>query len=95
MNAVVVTSCVCSSTEGGPADHAGRVKPPNPVRFGLSSSDRAFVTIPSELTSAVADRYVIEREIGRGGMATVYLARDLRHRRAVALRARFKTLGEN
>ena len=44
------------------------------------------MTIPSELTSAVADRYVIEREIGRGGMATVYLARDLRHRRAVALK---------
>ena len=37
------------------------------------------------LSAALADRYVIERELGRGGMATVYLARDLRHSRTVAL----------
>jgi serine/threonine protein kinase len=59
----------------------------------VSSSDHAFVNIPSELTSAVADRYVIERELGRGGMATVYLARDLRHRRAVALKLLNPELG--
>ena len=35
---------------------------------------------------ALADRYVIEREIGAGGMATVYLARDLKHDRHVALK---------
>lgn len=35
---------------------------------------------------ALADRYTIEREIGRGGMATVYLAEDLRHGRKVALK---------
>ncbi len=34
----------------------------------------------------VADRYRIERELGRGGMATVYLARDLKHDRDVALK---------
>jgi serine/threonine-protein kinase len=34
----------------------------------------------------LADRYVIERELGRGGMATVYLARDLKHQRAVAVK---------
>ena len=33
-----------------------------------------------------AGRYTIERELGRGGMATVYRARDLRHQRAVALK---------
>ena len=33
------------------------------------------------LQSGLADRYVLERELGRGGMATVYLARDLRHDR--------------
>jgi serine/threonine-protein kinase len=36
-------------------------------------------------TAALADRYRIERELGRGGMATVFLARDLRHDRPVAL----------
>jgi serine/threonine-protein kinase len=38
------------------------------------------------LKTAVADRYAIERELGRGGMATVYLARDLKHPRQVALK---------
>ena len=33
--------------------------------------------------SALADRYTIEREVGRGGMATVFLAQDLRHHRPV------------
>jgi serine/threonine-protein kinase len=38
------------------------------------------------LTEALADRYTIEREIGSGGMATVYLALDLKHRRPVAIK---------
>jgi serine/threonine-protein kinase len=38
------------------------------------------------LEAALAGRYAIERELGRGGMATVYLARDLRHDRPVALK---------
>ncbi|MEO8227363.1 MAG: protein kinase [Gemmatimonadota bacterium] len=41
---------------------------------------------PASLISALADRYVVERELGAGGMATVYLARDLRHDRRVALK---------
>ena len=40
----------------------------------------------SELTAALADHYTIERELGRGGMATVYLAKDLRHDRPVAFK---------
>jgi hypothetical protein len=40
----------------------------------------------SQLNGALSGRYEIEREIGRGGMATVYLARDLRHQRQVALK---------
>ena len=39
-----------------------------------------------ELAEALQDRYTIERELGRGGMATVYLAHDLRHDRPVALK---------
>jgi len=42
--------------------------------------------IPNRLGSALADRYPIERQIGSGGMATVYLARDLKHDRAVAVK---------
>ena len=34
----------------------------------------------------MADRYAIDRELGRGGMATVYLARDLKHDRLVAIK---------
>ena len=38
------------------------------------------------LKTALADRYAIEREIGAGGMATVYLAEDLKHHRPVAVK---------
>jgi dienelactone hydrolase len=38
------------------------------------------------LRQALADRYAVERELGRGGMGTVYLAQDLRHRRPVAVK---------
>jgi len=45
------------------------------------------VTDPStRLSTALSDRYVIERELGQGGMATVYLAHDVKHDRKVALK---------
>jgi tetratricopeptide (TPR) repeat protein len=47
-----------------------------------------------ELADALRDRYVFERELGRGGMATVHLARDLRHDRAVALKVLLPELAQ-
>src|SRR5690242_11359354 len=44
------------------------------------------------LSQALADRYRVEREIGQGGMATVYLAHDLRHERDVAIKVVFPEL---
>ena len=43
-------------------------------------------TPPSRISGALSARYRLEREIGAGGMATVYLAQDLRHDRRVALK---------
>ena len=40
----------------------------------------------SRLNAALEGRYAIERELGEGGMATVYLAKDLKHERKVALK---------
>jgi eukaryotic-like serine/threonine-protein kinase len=42
--------------------------------------------IPIDLATALADRYRLERELGQGGMATVYLAEDLKHDRRVAIK---------
>jgi serine/threonine-protein kinase len=44
------------------------------------------------LQAALSGRYVVERELGRGGMATVFLARDLRHARAVAVKVMLRDL---
>src|SRR5512141_427968 len=45
------------------------------------------MTDPSpRLIAALADRYRVERELGSGGMATVYLAQDLKHDRKVAVK---------
>ena len=41
---------------------------------------------PAALTQALRDRYVLERELGHGGMATVYLALDRKHDREVAVK---------
>ena len=51
------------------------------------SDDRA------RLAAALAGRYRIERELGAGGMATVYLAHDLKHDREVAIKVLHPDLG--
>src|SRR6476646_4370219 len=47
----------------------------------------------TSLTAALAGRYRLERELGQGGMATVFLARDLKHNRRVALKVLKPELG--
>src|SRR4051812_37331095 len=54
------------------------------VAGGLFATPAAGVA--SGVRSALSERYAVERELGRGGMATVYLARDLRHDRNVAVK---------
>ena len=49
--------------------------------------------ITEQLNAALAGRYVVDRLVGEGGMATVYLARDLKHDRQVALKLLKPELG--
>jgi serine/threonine-protein kinase len=49
--------------------------------------------LQSALTAALADRYVIRQELGRGGMAIVFLAEDLKHQRQVAIKVLLPELG--
>ena len=45
-----------------------------------------MTSVPTALANSLRDRYCVERELGSGGMATVYLAEDLKHRRQVAVK---------
>src|ERR1044072_9228942 len=59
----------------------------SPRQLQPTSEGRPSLTSPSaRLTTALADRYRHERELGPGGMATVYLAEDLKHGRRVAIK---------
>lgn len=51
------------------------------------------VSVFEKIRVALSDRYDVQRQIGSGGMATVYLARDLRHQRPVALKLLSPELG--
>jgi serine/threonine protein kinase len=73
------------------------VSPDDEERSGASplaaSSDSPAAPDETRLAAALEGRYVLERELGRGGMATVYLARDVRHRRPVALKVLHPDVG--
>ena len=53
----------------------------------------SFMHTAEQLSAALAGRYVVEHQIGEGGMATVYLARDIKHDRKVALKVLKPELG--
>ena len=52
-----------------------------------------MTTVPKRLVVALVDRYRVTRDLGSGGMATVYLAHDLKHDRDVAIKVLHPDLG--
>jgi eukaryotic-like serine/threonine-protein kinase len=68
-------------------DTASRTFARPPQRTGILTADgSAGHPFDARLAQALSDRYVIERELGAGGMATVWLAHDVKHDRRVALK---------
>src|SRR5919112_1957980 len=61
--------------------------------FDSSPADGHVPDPSPHLQDALADLYLLERELGRGGTAVVYLARDLEHDRLVALKVLHAELG--
>ncbi|MDA1081806.1 MAG: serine/threonine-protein kinase [Gemmatimonadetes bacterium] len=59
----------------------------------MSEPPPEIVHTTEQLNTALAGRYVIDRLVGEGGMATVYLARDIKHDRQVALKVLKPELG--
>src|SRR5262250_837901 len=57
-----------------------------PGQIPAIATPSPFTDPTAALAAGLRDRYVLERELGRGGMATVYLAQDLKHDRPVALK---------
>lgn len=92
---VIVGTGVFALTRAGlaPPDHADTERQLQPRtrtrrrRIHLARIHREpWMSASEHLNAVLAGRYAIEREVGAGGMATAYLAKDLRHRRNVALK---------
>jgi serine/threonine-protein kinase len=68
--------------------HRGRahIPPRRELVHGAELEDGREMNVVDRLTSSLADRYRLDRELGQGGMATVYLAEDLKHSRKVAIK---------
>src|SRR3977135_4135165 len=80
-----MVACSSRPTAPGPWPTCRRCPGRPQRRFAITIVIR--VTDPfAELNAALPHHYVIDRELGRGGMALVYLARDTRHERFVALK---------
>ncbi|MEO5587942.1 MAG: protein kinase [Gemmatimonadaceae bacterium] len=62
-------------------------------RWHLDATENRLPTVNARLAEALTDRYRIDHEIGQGGMATVYLAHDIRHDRDVAVKVLHPDLG--
>jgi eukaryotic-like serine/threonine-protein kinase len=76
----------------------GRYVPPHrrrPHIRPVHPDTRTPPNLQERLQDSLRGRYQLEREVGRGGMATVYLAQDLKHRRSVALKVFHPDLAEN
>ena len=61
-------------------------RPGAPGEIRVITTPSPFTDPSAALAAGLRDRYVLERELGRGGMATVFLAQDLKHKRPVALK---------
>ncbi len=65
----------------------------SPALSSPPSEGSASISRTAQLAAALADRYTLDREIGAGGMATVYLAHDIKHERDVAIKVLHPDLG--
>ena len=70
----------------GPDDGRVALAPGDPVGIVDACGGGNLADTAERVRAALADRYPIERELGRGGMATVYLSQDLKHHRPVAVK---------
>ena len=90
------------NTEAGQGVAGAPKQPPDPgfdasgfLNRRAAEAASAVDGIPAVLNEALAGRYAVERELGRGGMATVYLANDLRLPRKVAVKVLHPALAES